>query len=536
MCRDSTFQRARLAGLLAGLLVFTMLAPGAIASPASPLQSSGTAPGGQKGPDSDARSCEALRGLAGGLVSVSTVEWVAAGEEGAAHCRVTGRILPEIGFEVRLPDDWNGRFLMYGNGGFAGRIQTDFQPALGRGFAVAATDTGHDADREPDASFGVDRQKVIDFAYRAVHVTAQSAKEIVTDYFGNAPEFSYFVGCSTGGRQGLMEAQRFPGDFDGILVGAPVLDETGIHVWEVWLNRAMDRHPVRIDQLELLAARVEAVCDGADGLEDGLISDPEACAFDPATDLPLCDGKVSRSDCFTEGQIETLEQIYGDVTSDGESIFPGLPVGVEQPGLTQLNPQGEGFLASGWIPWIVNQNRRPASLYFADSFLRYMAFDPPDPDYDWREFDFDRDLERMSWIRSVLDATDPDLGEFHDRGGRILMYFGWADGGLNPRMATAYYDDVLATTGASTPEFFRLFMIPGMFHCGGGVGDPGFEAFAPLRAWVEEGTAPERIEVSYHEDGEVVRTRPACPYPQAARYLGSGGIDQAASFECVEPQ
>lgn len=449
-----------------------------------------------------------------------------------AHCLVTGRILPDVGFEIRLPDDWNGRFLMNGNGGFAGEIQADPRPGLAQGLAVAATDTGHDADREPAASFATDRQKLVDFAYRAVHVTAETAKEIITAYYGSAPEVSYFSGCSTGGRQGLMEAQRFPGDFDGILVGAPVLDETLIHVWEVWLNRAMERNPVRMDQLELLAERVAAACDGADGLEDGLVSDPEACAFDPATDLPVCDSDVSSPDCFTAGQIDTLEQIYGEVVSGGEAIFPALPVGTEQYGLDS-SPLRGGEL-SGWVPWIINQNGRPASLYFAENFLRYMAFAAPDPDYDWREFDLDEDLERLDRIREILDATDPDLEEFREGGGKILMYFGWADAGLNPRMGTGYYENVLARSGPATTDFFRLFMIPGMFHCGGGVGNPEFDAFSLLRAWVEEGTAPERMEISYHEGGEVVRTRPACPYPTVARYSGSGDAAAAASFECVE--
>lgn len=486
-------------------------------------------------------NCRALQHLTTETRAIHTAERVPTSGRTPAYCRVTGQILPEVGFEARLPDNWNGHFLMLGNGGFAGQIQAviegGFVPHLREGFAVAATDTGHDADRQPLASFGVDRQKIIDFAYRAVHVTTGAAKDLIAAYYGSGPELSYFRGSSTGGRQGLMAAQRFPADFDGILVAYPVLDQTNVHLASIHIMQAMEEAPVHMNQLETLAERVYARCDDIDGVEDGLIAEPTRCNFDPAEDLPRCDGRVARPTCFTEGQIGTLQVIYGDVKSQGETIMPGLPVGASAQGrvVGPFTP----YVGSGWTPWLVNQNRRPNMLRLSASFLRYMAFDEPRPEYEWRDFDIDADPQRIQWIRTVLDATDPDLTAFRDRGGKLLMYHGWADSAPNPRMSIRYSEAVRDTVGASTPDFFRLFMIPGMFHGGfhgGGIGNPNVEAFAALRAWVETNASPDRLTISYHEDGEVVRTRPACPHPKVARPTGSGSTTKAENFECVDPR
>ena len=482
--------------------------------------------------------CQALQALTSDTRAIHTAERVPASGEAGAHCRVTGQILPEVGFEVRMPDDWNGQFLMLGNGGFAGAIQAviqgGFAPSLHQGFAVAATDTGHDADRHPLASFGVDRQKIIDFAYRAVHVTTVAAKDLIAAYYGSGPELSYFCGGSTGGRQGLMAAQRFPADFDGILVKFPVLNQTNHHLASIHIMQAMEKAPIHMNQLSTLAEHVYARCDGTDGVEDGLIAEPLRCDFDPADDLPQCDNAIARPDCFTGRQIKTLEVIYSDVKSNGRTIMPGLPVGASAQG--RVVGPFPSYVGSGWNPYLVNQNGHPFRLEGSASFLRYMAFGAPHPEYDWRDFDIDTDPQRIQWIRTVLDATNPDLTAFRDRGGKLLMYFGWADSGPNPLMGTRYYDAVRDTLGASTPDFFRLFMIPGMFHGNGGIGHPSVDAFDALRAWVETDTPPDRLIISYHEDGAVVRTRPACPYPQVARPTGTGPTDNAAHFECVDPR
>jgi len=479
------------------------------------------------------RGCAELRGLTGYEFSIATAALVPASATAPEYCRVTGQILPEVRFEVSLPSAWNGRFYMTGNGGYAGEPLDSPQrarqreTAVRRGLAFAITDTGHDAAAEPLATFAVHSQKLLDYAFRSLHVTAITAKRVIEAYYGTAPKRSYFEGCSTGGRQALILAQRFPEDFDGIIAGAPVLNFTGTMVNYAACLQAMEANPIPYGKLSGLAERIYQRCDGADGLADGLIEDPRRCDFQPARDLPRCPEGSDGPDCFTQGQISTLERLYGDLYSQGRRIFPGWPVGAEIAG-------ADG--RSGWDNWIVRRDGgRPIWALFAETFFRYMAFPQKDPDYSLAKFDLEKDPARLEWIHSVLDATDTDLGRFRDRGGKLLMYFGWADPALNPRMGVEYYESVRERMGASTPEFFRLFMIPGMFHCGGGVGTSTFDLLGPLVEWVEKGVAPDRILASRVAQGKTVRTRPLCPYPQVARYNGSGSIDEAANFTCRMP-
>lgn len=474
-------------------------------------------------------ACPDLRGLTSYDFSIESAVTVAATDTTPDHCRVVGRIVPEVGFELLLPGRWNGRLLMAGNGGFAGSIQLGAgqrAAALRAGFAMTATDTGHDAAVEPLATFAASRQKLIDYAFRAVHVTALTAKRLLAAYYVDPLAHAYFDGCSTGGRQGLISAQRFPDDFDGIVVGAPVLEQVTVHVWEAWITRAIKEAPIPTAKLKVLAEKVYASCDATDGLNDGLIDDPRKCAFKPSTDLPRCAVGSDGSECFADSQIRALEKIYGDLMSNGAKLFPGLPVGAEV-----LAP-GQGGGRSGWDPWIVREGQPTVSAAFGETFLKNMAFGAPNPNYDWTTFDFDRDPARLSAIKNVLEATDPDLSKFRARGGKILMYFGWADPALNPLMGVNYYDSVRTRMGASTPEFFRLFMVPGMFHCGGGVGVSDFDAVTPLVNWVEKGTAPAKLTGSRIVDGNVVRSRPLCPYPEVAKHTGTGSVDDAANFVC----
>lgn len=478
-------------------------------------------------------ACGDLKGLTGYEFSINTATVLAAGAEAPEQCRVTGQILPDVRFELSLPASWNRRLYMMGNGGFAGQLPParsfPRDNALKHGFAVAATDTGHDATLEPLASFAVNRQKVIDYAYRAVHVTAMAARQIMQAYYDAPIERSYFDGCSTGGRQGLMSAQRFPQDFDGIVVGAPVLNQSGTHIWEAWIARALKTAPIAIAKVKIIANKVYANCDGKDGLVDGLIDDPRRCTFRPVNDLPKCSGDTDGPDCFTAAQIGALEKIYGDVMSKGKRFFPGLPLGAEVFVETPKGPR------SGWDGWVVRDGASTIGLTFAESFLKYMAFAKPDPNYNWTAFNYDTDLDKMQWITSVLDATDPDLSRFKARGGKILMYFGWADPALNALMGLEYYEQVVERVGPTTTDFFRLFMVPGMFHCGGGVGVSSFDAMTPLMDWVEKGVAPAQIIGSRMTDGKVIRSRPLCLYPQVAKYKGSGSIDEASNFTCANP-
>jgi feruloyl esterase len=480
--------------------------------------------------------------------SILTAEIVPATESLPEYCDVRGVIPPEIKFAVKLPTSWNDRFQMVGNGGFAGTIgHESMEAGLFERYAVAATDTGHDSSLEPGATFAYNnRQKEIDYAFRAVHLTAVTAKKIVEAYYGTKPSYSYWVGCSTGGRQALMEAQRFPDDFDGIIVGAPVLNFSWTKISFIWEAQALLSGNIEKEKLKVLAEAVYDVCDEKDGLKDGLIEDPLACDFNPEKDLPICSGDTDESDCFTKGQIAALKKIYGGVKdSKGNQLFPGYPVGAEV--LAEVPPffGGSGMM-SGWEPWIIGNEvsqllfpgttgKPSLGLLMGEAFLRYMAFEKDDPEYNWKTFNFDTDPQKMSYMQSILDATDPDLSDYYANGGKIIHYHGWADSALNPVMSVDYYEKVLGVMGDRTEDFYRLYMVPGMFHCSDGVGCDEVDWLTPLVNWVENGIAPEELTGAHSTDGNIDRTRPICPYPEIAKHKGSGDINDASNFVCVEP-
>ncbi len=477
--------------------------------------------------------CADLRALTGYDFSIDAASMVPGRPGDPDLCRVQGLIAPEIRFEVSLPTAWNGRLYMFGNGGYAGeslaasgRVSRR-NTAVARGFAVAQTNTGHDAAREPLAAFAGDPQKLADYAYRAVHVTAVTAKRIAQAYYEAPPARAYFDGCSTGGRQGLIAAQRFPGDFDGIIVGAPVLDFTGTMLHYASMQRALARAPLSEEKVRLVADAVYKKCDAIDGLADGLIGDPRRCAFDPAADLPRCAAGTPTGVCISDNDVASLKAIYGSVESKGQRIFPGFPPGAE------VFAAGASGPRTGWDPWLIRNGQATLSLMFVEAFFKHMA--TPGTEQDWRTFDVERDLPKLETIATILNATDPDLSAFKDRGGRILMYYGWAEPALNPLMGIDYYERVREQMGPQTTDFFRLFMMPGVFHCAGGIGPDMLDTITPLVDWVERGVAPDRLVASRRLDGKVLRTRPLCPYPLEARYTGTGSIDEAASFTCAAP-
>jgi feruloyl esterase len=479
------------------------------------------------------RACSALRALSGFEFTVDVAETVPAQGGAPPFCRVQGLIQPEIRFEVSLPGAWNGRLYMFGNGGFAGEpLMAGFRAgrrnlAVGKGFIAAQTNTGHDAAREPLATFAATPQKLSDYAYRAVHVTAITAKTLARAYYGNAPAFSYFDGCSTGGRQGLIAAQRFPDDFDGIVVGAPVLDFTGTMAHYVGVTRALQAGPMTEAKVKVLADASYAKCDAADGVTDGLITDPRTCGFDPDRDIPRCGGGVAGDSCLTEAEIASVKAVLGDLIVGGRRRFPGFPISAEA-----AAPTGNG-LRTGWDPWIIRTGQPTIAFTFMESFFKHMA--TPGTEIDWKSFEAERDMPKLDAIGSLLNATDPDLSAFRARKGRILMWYGWADPALNPRMGLEYYEQVAQTMGARTPDFFRLFMMPGVFHCSGGVGPDRVDTITPLVAWVERGIAPDMLMASQRAGEKTTRTRPLCPHPQIATYKGQGSTDAAASFVCAVP-
>ena len=486
------------------------------------------------------QSCEAL----GDFKSPDTLQIAArsipATDTLPAHCRVTGILSPEIAFEVSLPAKWNGRFYMIGNGGLAGESMEDRNrvaqrnAALEEGFAFAQTNTGHEASKEPSGTFVLSNpQKAIDYAWRAVHLTAVTAKEITRQYYATPAAHSYWNSCSNGGRQGLIEAQRFPDDFDGIVANSPWVDQTGFTIGAMWNQKAISGANLTPDKLALLSDKVIAKCDTIDGLKDGLIDDPRKCQFDPARDVPICKPGADGPHCLTSEQAAAISKIYSGPLSNGKPFFPGFEPGSEAV-TTGLFGGGKG---SGWLNVIVTAqpDRKPADFNLAEGTMRYLVLKPPQPDYDYRSFDFDRDIHLLDDWSKLADAKDPDLSKFRNRGGKLIMTYGWADAILQPMMGVNYYEQAVAKNGPETNEFFRLFMAPGMAHCGGGNGPDRRDSATAIIDWVEKGKAPESIEASRVVKDRVVRTRPLCPYPQVARYSGHGSIDDAANFRCVAP-
>jgi len=445
-----------------------------------------------------------------------------------AHCEVRGVIWPEAQFAIKLPTEWNERFEMVGNGGTAGVISIGaVDGAIRRGFVSSSTDTGHDAAKEPLASFAYEtpsnpnaRRKFLDFAWLAVHETAVLSKEIINAYYGTAPKYSYWVGCSTGGRQAFQEAQRFPEDFDGIVAGAPGFYNTGNSMRRIWIGQTQTGDgAIPAEKLPLLTKAIYDRCDAIDGLKDGLIDDPRKCRFDVKLDVKRCTG-ADGADCFTSAQIAALAKIYGGPRdSKGEQVFPGEPVGSEPV----------------WPDNLIAPDK--TVLPRAESQMKMEMLDPPPgPSWSFKMFDFDKDPERLTRIAADLNARNTDLGPFKKRRGKLLQYSGWADQQVNPLPGIEYFETVTKQMGeAETREFYRLFMVPGMFHCNGGPGCGSADWLGAVMEWVEKGIAPDQIVGSHVEKGTATRTRPLCPYPQVARYNGTGSIDEADSFRCVAP-
>jgi feruloyl esterase len=438
----------------------------------------------------------------------------------AAFCRVELTLRPssdsDIKSEVWLPAaGWNGKFQQVGNGAWAGSIQyAALASALRHGYAAASTDAGHSGE---DASFALGHpEKLIDFGYRAVHETAVKSRAVIEAFYGSAPRLAYFTGCSGGGRMAFQEAQRFPGDFDAILAGAPGYDRVNQSVQMLMNAKAtLDRPESMIPKSKypvIHRAAIEA-CDAADGLKDGLISDPLHCRFDPKT--IECKGDDGPG-CLTAAQVTAASRIYAGVRhpKTGADIFPGLEPGSE---LSWGGPAGG-----------------PAPLAVGADLFKFVVF--KDPRWDFRSFDLARDYDAVHRIDSLdLSPTSPRLEPFAARGGRLLVYQGWADQNVAPRSTVNYYRRLVETMGQpSVDESVRLFFAPGMAHCGGGEGPNTFDALASLEEWREQGKAPAAIIASHAaSDGHIDRTRPLCPYPQMATYKGSGSIDRAENFVCA---
>jgi feruloyl esterase len=378
------------------------------------------------------------------------------------------------------------------------------------------TDTGH-AGQSGDGSFAFNHpEKLVDFGYRAVHEMTVQAKALVRAYYGTAPKTSYWDGCSTGGRQGLIEAQRYPDDYDGIVAGAPANYMSHLLTASIWVAHATLKDPASYLPQEKYAAIHTAAleaCDALDGVKDGVIDDPTRCHFDPKT--IQCRGADGPT-CLTAAQVEAARRIYAPAKNPrtGTEIFPGLEPGSEL---------GWAGLAGG-----------PAPLSIATDYFKYVVF--RNPAWDFKTFDFDKDVARADSLdHGEVNAIDPNLKAFFSRGGKLLLYHGWADMLIAPRNTINYYTSIIRALGgaAKIDDSMRLFMAPGMGHCAGGEGPSNFDTLAPLEQWVEQKTAPDRIVAlrSATKNGPA-RTRPLCPHPLVAVYARTGSTDDAANFVC----
>lgn len=473
-----------------------------------------------------AMSCDDLAGLE--LPDVIAVSAQTIPADGAVpdHCRVDGTIDPEITFQVNLPASWNGRYYMVGNGGPAGQ-HPDTQAgaraqALAHGFVMGATDTGHDSREEPGYTFGLDRQKAIDYAYRAVHLTAVTAKAIANAYYAEPVRYAYWNSCSNGGRQGMLEAQRYPDDFDGIIANAPWVDQTGFTIGAIWNQQAVDDAELTAGKLAVLNEVALEQCDAIDGLQDGLIDDPRQCDIDVASDVPICAAGTDNDTCLTPNQASAVQKVYdGPRNSAGRQLMSGFMPGSESAWMGLVVPADPGAAA--------------ADFNLAQGIMQYMVFQPPRPDWDYRDFDFDRDPELLDRWSRLADAGDIDLRQFRANGGKLIMTYGWSDQVLQPMMGVDYYEQAVTANGPAGDDFMRLFMIPGMTHCAGGPGPDQHDPITAIIDWVESGKAPEMIVARKIEDGQVTQSRPLCPYPEVARHDGAGSTDDAASFSCRAP-
>jgi Tannase and feruloyl esterase len=522
-----------------GALLLPAASPLAVAQSAGNFSEAVQSPVRYTGAETHPRiDCRSLMSLAGRDVIITAADDVAAAPDKPAYCRVLGMIAPEIQFEIDLPANWNRRLYMFGNGGYAGENldaplrQALSATALRTGFLTVQTNTGHDATREPLGSFAAaNLQKLVDYAFRAVHESVGQARRAADAYYGRDVAFAYWDGCSTGGRQGLISAQRFPDDFDGILAGAPVLNFTDTMVNFAWNSKALDGAGLTLGKMKSVADAVYGRCDGKDGVKDVLLSDPRQCDFDPARDVKPCEAGHNGDDCLTAAQSEAINKVYSGITlPDGGKYFFGWPRGTEMAGAAS---DRSGQQESGWARWLIDpQGKASIQTTYAKSFMQTMAFGRADPTLDPLALDFQKDPARMAAIRRLLNADEADLSAFRRHGGKLIMYHGWADPALTPFMSLDYHDRAVAANGPDTHDFFRLFMVPGMNHCRGGIGTDRFDAMSAIVNWVEAGTAPDRIVAARMRDGKVDRTRPLCPHPLAARYSGSGSIDEAVNFVC----
>jgi len=474
-----------------------------------------------------ATSCADLVNLKLPHVTISEAVMSTGGAGG--FCKVLGSAHPtadsDIRFEVVIPEQWNGRYLQVGNGGFAGVIpERSMMAPLALGYAVAGTDDGHEDTINTDASWALNHpEKVIDFGYRALKETTDAAKAIITADKGTQPRYSYFQGCSDGGREALMEAQRYPNDFNGIVAGDPANHWTHLLAGAAWGYQALTATPdsyLSLDKLKLVEAAAVKQC----GDEYGVIEDPQTCRFNPDK-LRCVSGDAPT--CLTTAQLAALRKIYDGPKNPrtGEKLLSGF------------SPGGEGE-DNGWGRWITGTtpDGKSALIYqFASNFFGNVVL--ADPNYDLKRLNFDTDIAMTdAKVGAVFNSYSPDLSAFRAHGGKLIQYHGWADPAI-PALDSVDYFRLVQKTMGSTSAFYRLFMAPGMLHCGGGPGPNILSVLPAIATWVEENKAPDMILATKYKNsdatGGALRTRPLCVYPARAVWDGKGDKTKAESFRCA---
>jgi len=438
-----------------------------------------------------------------------------------AHCRVNGVVGREIRFSLLLPVDWNQKFMMGGGGGFVGSIDNQARGSVNAGYATVGTDTGHKGGATTASWALNDLERQLNFGHVAVHRVAEVSKAIIRTHYGTTETRSYFNGCSNGGRQALMEAQRYPDDFDGIIAGAPAYDFLGIGAQFIKDMQAAFPDPRNLstpmfsdELLKNLEAQVVGKCDALDGVKDGLMEDPRACTVDVATLTGLSDA-----------QKKALKSIYAETTNKDGVIYPAQPFG------------GEGH-PDGWPAWIVGsspemlkaQGAPSIRFAFGTEMFKYFIFH--DPSWDYSRYDFTNFRRETALPGTIFNATSPNLDAFKARGGKLFLWHGWSDAALTALASIKYHDQVHARD-PKAGEYLRMFMLPGVQHCFGGSGPDDADWDSVLDTWVEKGQAPERVIARKMGAGGVVsRTRPLCAYPKRAVYNGTGSIDDEKNFAC----
>ena len=527
--------------LVAAVILTAMVAPHAQTAAPTAAQTAAPARSATAGTPAAMAGCTVADVQRRAPADTTITGATAAALDGAApdrtHCRVDGHVAVPgntVNFRLALPATWNGKFYFQGVGGLGGVIGS-LDAGLARGYASASTDTGHVSS---DPTWGQNRAKEIDYGHRGTHVTAVAAKAVTASFYGRLPAHAYFNGCSNGGRQAMMEVQRYPGDFDGVIAGDPATG-TPMQVGRAVFFQQLLASPanyVPLEKVELLSRSTLAACDGTDGLVDGLISDPRSCDFDPAR--LACTG-ADRADCLTRAQLTTVQTIYAGLKdASGREYAPPFPKGHEG------GP-------SGWRGWITGNEppvaqpdgtlafgaRSPSGYTLADSNFRFLALEDDAPGFSWRTFRFPADLPRLTTMTEILSPLDPDLRPFKQAGGKLLIYHGWADPGISAYGTLRYVEEMTRVVGgqAAADAFTRTYFVPGMHHCSGGPGVDTFDMLTVLEQWVEQGLAPTRVVAGRKTGDLVTRTRPLCPHPQVAAYAGAGSVDDAASFVCRAP-